>query len=222
MCGKFTTRASWTGIIDYIWREESPDLDDDRRLTLRVMGDLPVILFDHVNGGRRGVPMRWGFPHPMDPRRPQPIHARAETVDSVSAFADAFHDGQRGIVLMESFNEAPDEAGPARQHVITPDAPLAAAVIWRRFTAGDRPLFACVLVTVPANALIAALPAGRMPAFLAPEDWAAWLGENPADAGAVKACLKTMGSARWTIWPQERPKPARRAKPTVADPGGLF
>ena len=127
MCGKFTTRASWTGIIDYIWREESPDLDDDRRLTLRVMGDLPVILFDHVNGGRRVVPMRWGFPHPMDPRRPQPIHARAETVDSVSAFADAFHDGQRGIVLMESFNEAPDEAGPARQHVITPDAPLAAA-----------------------------------------------------------------------------------------------
>lgn len=222
MCGKFTTRASWTGIIDYIWRDESPDLDDDQRLTLRVMGDLPVILLDHVNGGRRVVPMRWGFPHPMDPRRPQPIHARAETVDSVSAFADAFHDGQRGIVLMESFNEAPDEPGPTRQHVITPDAPLAAAVIWRRFTVGDRPLFACVLVTVPANALIAALPTDRMPAFLAPEDWAVWLGESPADAGAVKACLKTMGSARWTIWPQERPKPARRAKPPVADPGGLF
>ncbi len=225
MCGKFTTRASWTGLVDYIWREDSPDLAsdlDDARLTLRVMNDLPVILCDHVHARRRVVPMRWGFPHPKDPRRPQPIHARGETVDSLPAFAEAFHAGQRGIVLMESFNEAPDVDGPTRQHVITPDGPLAAAVVWRRFMVDGRPLFACVLVTVPANPLVAALPTDRMPAFIAPEDWAVWLGEKATDAAAAKACLRTVNGVRWTMRPQERAATRRRAHPVVADPGGLF
>jgi putative SOS response-associated peptidase YedK len=218
MCGKFTTRASWTGIVDYIWREDAPEVAEDARLTLRVMNDLPVILFDPVNKRRRVVPMRWGFPHPKDPRRPQPIHARGETVDRVPAFAEAFGDGQRGIVLMESFNEAPDVEGPVRQHVITSDAPLAAAVIWRRFAVDGKGVFACVLVTVPANPLVAALPTGRMPAFVAPADWTAWLA---GDGAAAKACLKTVDGARWTMRPQERAA-ARRRAPVVADPGGLF
>jgi len=218
MCGKVTTRSSWTDIVDYIWREDAPDLKDDARLTLRVMNDLPVILFDHLNARRRVVPMRWGFPHPKDPRRPQPIHARGETVDSVPAFADAFRDGQRGVVLMESFNEAPDVEGPTRQHVITPDAPLAAAVVWRRFMVEEKAVFACVLVTVAANPLVAALPTDRMPAFIAPEDWTAWL---EGDAAAAKACLKTVDGARWTMRPEERAA-ARRRAPVVADPGGLF
>lgn len=226
MCGKFTTRAGWTGIVDYIWREDAPDLSpglsDDPRLTLRVMADLPVILFDPVHGRRRVVPMRWGFPHPKDPRRPQPIHARGETVDTVPAFAEAFRDGQRGIVLMESFNEAPDVEGPTRQHVIAPDgplaAPLAAAMVWRRFMVDGKALFACVLVTVPANPLVAALPTDRMPAFIAPDDWTAWL---EGDGAAARACLKTVDGACWTMRPEERAA-ARRRAPVVADPGGLF
>ena len=227
MCGKFTTRTGWTEVIDYIWRETPPDLEDGARLTLRVMNDLPVILFDPVNGRRRVVPMRWGFPHPKDWRRPQPIHARGETVDTVPAFAEAFADGQRGIVLMESFNEAPDESGPTRQHTITPDGPLAAAVIWRRFHCESGhgeggSLFACVLVTVPANPLIAALPTDRMPAFIAPDDWAVWLGEGDAGAAQAQACLKSMDGARWTMAPEERAARQRRASPTVSDPGGLF
>jgi putative SOS response-associated peptidase YedK len=49
--------------------------------------------------------MRWDFPHPKDWRRPQPIHARTETVETTKDFADAFHDGQRGIVIFNTFNE---------------------------------------------------------------------------------------------------------------------
>lgn len=80
------------------------------------------------------------------------------------------------------------------------------------------------MVTVPANKLIASLPTDRMPAVLAPEDWSAWLGEEPSNLDRVKACLKTVEGVRWTMTKEERkadPKTKRRP-PTVSDPGDLF
>jgi putative SOS response-associated peptidase YedK len=223
MCGKFTAKRSWTELVDFAW---TPAAADDPSVTYRVMDPVFVILLDIVTGQRRVVPMRWGFPHPTDWRRPQPIHARAETIDTVPAFAQAFRDGQRGIVLMETFNEAPDVEGPTIQHTITPgtDNMLAAAFVWRRFdiSGNPAPVFACVQVTVPANRLIATLPTDRMPAFLAPEDWETWLGEKPTSLEDVKACLKTVEGVRWTMAKEERAKTARRARPTVSDPTGLF
>jgi putative SOS response-associated peptidase YedK len=100
---------------------------------------------------------------------------------------------------------------------------LAAAFVWRRFEiTGQQPMFAAVLVTVAANRLIAALPTDRMPAFLAPQDWAVWLDEEAATLDAVKACLKTVDDVRWTMTPEDRAKSAHRGKPTVSDPAGLF
>jgi putative SOS response-associated peptidase YedK len=67
----------------------------------------------------------------------------------------------------------------------------------------EAPAFICVMVTVPANALIATLPTDRMPAVLADADWATWLGGTgtPTDA---KACLKTVESVRWAMTREER------------------
>src|ERR1700754_2771146 len=125
MCGKFTAKASWTKIVDVAWSDPAPD---DRLLTYRVMGAVPVIV---QNGdAQRVVAMRWGFPHPKDWKRPQPIHARAETIDSVPAFAGAFRDGQRGIVIVETFNEAPESG---EQHVIGLSGPIGIAFLWRQF-----------------------------------------------------------------------------------------
>lgn len=118
MCGKFTAKASWTQIVDYIYATP-PAPEDDHGIAYRVMGAVPVIVAHE--GRRRVVPMRWGFPDPADWRRPRPIHARGETVDTMPAFADAFRDGQRGIVLVETFNEAPENG---EQHTIAmPDPP---------------------------------------------------------------------------------------------------
>jgi putative SOS response-associated peptidase YedK len=221
MCGKFTTRLSWTELVDFA---HTPAAADDPSLTLRVMNDVSVILLDIVAGQRRAVSMRWGFPDPLDWRRPKPIHARAETIDTTKAFAQAFRDGQRGIVLMETFNEAPDVEGPTVQHTVTPggEKMLAAAFVWRRFEVPGKgtPLFACALATVPANKLIATLPTDRMPAFIAPQDWQTWLGEKYASLDDVKACLKTMEGVRWTMAREEQT--IRRARPIVSDPTGLF
>ena len=222
MCGKFTAKASWSEIVDFIWSAPTTDGPDEPTLTYRVMNDLPVIVLE--GDERRVMRMRWGFPHPNKWQVPQPIHARSETIETTRAFAQPFRDGHRGIVLMKNFNEAPDVPGPTIQHVITPDGGtvLAAAFVWRRYdiVGLPKPLFACVLVTVPANRLIATLPTDRMPAFLAHEDWPIWLGEKQAGLDDVKACLKTVEGVRWTMTREERT--AKRAKPTVSDPAGLF
>jgi putative SOS response-associated peptidase YedK len=219
MCGKFTTKASWTEIVDFI--HDQPPRDDDRSITFRVMSNVPVIVNPPPRGNRLVAAMRWGFPYPKDWKRPQPIHARAETIDTTNAFAGAFRDGQRGIVLVSSFNEAPDSG---EQHIVTPAGPIGIAFVWRRFDVAElpAPLLACVMVTVPANTLLTGLPTDRMPAVLAPEDWAVWLGEQPASAAEVKACLKTVDDVRWTMTREERARSARRAKPMVSDPTGLF
>ena len=214
MCGKFTAKASWTGIVDAAWADTP--IDDDRILTHRVMGNVPVIV--RGGDGRCVVAMRWGFPHPKDWKRPQPIHARGETIDSVPAFAEAFRNGQRGIVVVQSFNEAPDSG---EQHVVKPACPIGIAFLWRQFKVAEtpEPFFACVMVTVAANALLTGLPTDRMPAVLAQDDWETWLTGSPE---AAKACLKTVDDVRWTMTREERAKTARRGKPVISDPAGLF
>jgi len=222
MCGKFTGMFSYAEVVAF--NQPLGGGDDDREVTYRVVGIVPVIALDIVASQRRVVKMRWGFPDAKDWRRPKPIHARSETVDTTKAFAQAFADGQRGIVLMKTFNEAPDVPGPTIQHTITPDTTLAAAFIWKRFDIPGEPMpmFACVLCTVPANKLIATLPTDRMPAFLAPEDWEVWLGEKPASLEEVKACLKTVEGVRWTMAKEGKRSTVVRGKPIVSDPTGLF
>jgi len=155
MCGKFTAMASWAEVVrfsQHLTREVVKEGDNDQVLTYRVMADLPV---------RRVVPMRWGWPD-KNWKIPKHIHARGETVDSTKAFAPAFLNGQRGIVVMRTFNEAPDVPGPTIQHTITPGdlGAIGIAFIWRQFDVPEiaATMPACVMVTMPANQLIATLP----------------------------------------------------------------
>jgi putative SOS response-associated peptidase YedK len=72
------------------------------------------------------------------------------------------------------------------------------------------------MATVPASKL--ATITDRMPAILAPEDWATWLGEAPATPDEVKACLRTRDEPDWTMRPEEK----GRRKPTPSNPKGLL
>jgi putative SOS response-associated peptidase YedK len=221
MCGKFTAMAAWAQVVAFEDAFSSLRGEPDKFVTFRVMGNLPVIARNAASGARQVVAMRWGFPHPQDWKRPQPIHARAESIETTRAFADAFHNGQRGIVLAKTFNEAPDDGA---QHIITPgDAgAIGIAFVWRSFeVAPGQTLLACVMVTVAANRLIASLPTSRMPAILDPADWAKWLGDEPATVDELKACLKTVEGAAWFMTREERAEKGKREKPVVSDPKGV-
>jgi putative SOS response-associated peptidase YedK len=103
MCGKFTAMASWTEVVAFsklLTRDDVTASDNDREITFRVMSNLPVIIWDKEASKRRVLPMRWGFPDPKNWKIPKPTHARSETIDTTKAFASAFLDGQRGIVIV--------------------------------------------------------------------------------------------------------------------------
>lgn len=234
MCGKFTALASWRDVVDFseplTVRERTggegggDEGDGDEVVAYRVNGMLPVIVWDAEARQRRNVKMRWGFPAPMDWRRPQPIHARAETVDRREPFRTPFHAGQRGIVVFRTFNEGEEVVKPSgktetRQWTIDPmdGRPRGFAFVWRRFEIPGvpSPLLACVMVTVPASALIrdtimANQDDPRMPAILEDEAWTTWLGEDGAAPDAAKAVLKTMDGLNWQAAPEPKaPRPPR-------------
>src|ERR1700722_151302 len=120
MCGKFTAMASWAEVVAFsqpLTREAVKEGDNDRVVTLRVMDNLPLIVWDGL--ARRVVLARWGWPQ-KNWKIPKFIHARSEGIGSTPTFAPAFLSGQRGIVVVRTFNEAPDVPGPTIQHMITP------------------------------------------------------------------------------------------------------
>src|SRR6202000_2724233 len=218
MCGKFTAMASLSEVVDFSDAfTPSGGGDNDQPVGFKVMSQLRVIIWDRAKKKRKVFPMRWGFPSRGNWRSPDPIHARSETIDSKRTFAPAFQTGQRGIVLVKTFNEGKQSSPKVTEkYTITlGDEPAAAiAFLYDQFSIPDlpAPLLACVMVTVPANDLIRTLTtehaeSDRMPAFLAKDDWATWLGENDATPDQAKACLRTVEGIKWTMPQEERAAP---------------
>jgi len=210
MCGKFTHLRGWKDVVAYA---DLLTAEDGEVETVTPMRLARVITLDE-EGARKAVPMRWGMVahNARDPMSgSKHIHARAETLDTLPTFRDAFAH-RRGLIALSTFNEA-KEIGPSKreQQVITPKdgKPLAVTVVWERWTHHNKgELLTFAMVTVPANRLISSVT-DRMPAFLAPEDWSKWLGEEPASPEEIKALLKTI-EADWEMKPQTKtPPPAR-------------
>jgi putative SOS response-associated peptidase YedK len=219
MCGKFTAMASWAEVVNFSQAFSAEAGGNDQVVSFRVGGMIPVVVYDAELPERLVIPMQWGFPHQT--KRLDPIHCRSETIDVRPTFAPLFAEGKRGIVAVRTFNEGEEVGKKTIQHVIDPhdDAPLGFAVLWDKFDIGGRELFACVQITVPANELISRIT-DRMPAFLHAEDWAKWLGEEPASSTELKAMLKTVEGVRWTMTKEEKAAQAKKdkRKPTVSDP----
>jgi putative SOS response-associated peptidase YedK len=175
-----------------------------------------------AQGRRELVEMRWGFAGKDDtaPTRPRHMHARAETVDTLPTFADAFAGG-RGILMVHTFNAGEElPGGRTRQWVIAPQdrRPIAIAVICEEWRNGGETLLTFVMVTTPANALISRV-ADRMPAVLPREAWPLWLGERAASPAEVKALLQTWDDGgSWTMTEQSPSRPPRPPKPPKPNP----
>jgi putative SOS response-associated peptidase YedK len=212
MCGKFTQRMGWSRLAELA---ELIAASDGPVETVTPMRFASVIRLN-ATGRRETARMRWGLvPHwETDASSGTKfLHARAETIETKRTFREAFL-ARRGIAAVTGFNEG-EEITPrkTRQHTITPrdGKPLGIAVVWERWGEGrDTALLSFAMVTVPANRLLSTIT-DRMPAVVAYDDWAKWLGEAPATVDELKAMLQPM-EGDWEMKPQDRKPPPPKPK----------
>lgn len=195
MCGKFTQMMSWgayVSLADVLGGTSAPP--DDRSEIVSPMRDAFVVRLGG-SGARETAQMRWGLV-PWWTKDPgigtRFIHARAETIETTKAYADAFQH-RRGLVIVSEFFESRHVTATKREpHRIWPDdgKPVALACIWERWKQPHAaPLETFAIITVAANALIAPVH-DRMPAVIAEADWPKWLGETPARIEELKMLLR--------------------------------
>jgi putative SOS response-associated peptidase YedK len=135
------------------------------------------------------------------------INARAETINTAPAFRDAWKKGQRCLVITDGFYEWKKPEKQPYAVAMADKSQMVMAGLWDEWTdkkTGER-VKSCTIITCPANALIGALH-DRMPVILAEEDWAKWLGEEPATNDEVKALLAPFKDEALTMWPVNRQK----------------
>jgi putative SOS response-associated peptidase YedK len=85
MCGKFTAMASWREVVEFsqpLTGKPNGADGGDEDVTYGVARSLPAIVWAREAQKRLAIPMRWGFPHPKDWRRPQPIQAACSLTPS--------------------------------------------------------------------------------------------------------------------------------------------
>ena len=187
MCGRFTLTSTPEALAERFGLDAPPSLSP--RFNIAPAQQVLAVRAQR-DGSRRAEPLRWGLVPPWsDPGQGPPlINARSETAAEKPAFRDAFR-ARRCIVPASGFYEWADLGGYRQPYWIAPPdgALFAIAGLWERWTAPDGArLESCALLTTAANARIAALH-DRMPAILAPEQYALWL--DPAREVAELAGL---------------------------------
>ena len=212
MCGKFTQMMTWRalhGLYSVLDRfnERLPEKPAPADVeTVTPVRDASVLVWE--DGLYTMKRMRWGFAKKgakAPGSRPDHIHARAETIDTLPTFGDAFAH-RRGLLIVKSFNEGEEVGSKTVQHTITPNdgRPMAIAVIFERWEHDDGgELLTFVMVTTPPNPLIARIT-DRMPAVIQPRDWALWLGQTPGQLKEIKALLITQ-DGDWSMEPERKP-----------------
>ena len=130
------------------------------------------------------------------------INAIAETIDTKPAFREAFQ-RRRSLVPVDNFYEWKKTATGKQPYAIAlaDQQLMALAGLWEnwRSPAGEWVRSFAIITTKP-NELCAELH-NRMPVVLTPATWPAWLGEEPADAGYLKALLGPIPADEMTCWP---------------------
>ncbi len=169
--------------------------------------DVLVAIREAKRGTRRPALMRWGLiPAWAKDAKPwsRTFNARGETVETTTAFKDAWRAGRRCLVVTDGFYEwrKADRQPFAIARAVEQFTVMAG--LWEMWIspAGET-VHSCTILTCPANELIAPLH-DRMPVILAEEDWPRWLGETPASAAELKALLRPYPARRMKLWPVAR------------------
>jgi putative SOS response-associated peptidase YedK len=175
MCGRFQLGVPSDWLEDLgLTAEDAPDLS--ARYNIAPSQD--VVAVRQKSGRRRASLYRWGLvpPWATDPKvGNRMINARAETLLTKPAFRDAFA-RRRCLIPAHAFYEWQRRGGKRQPwRIARKDARVFGfAGLWERWRGPEGTLETCTIVTTEANAVVAPIH-GRMPAVVAPEQYALWL-----------------------------------------------
>ena len=211
MCGRFTQMFTWAEVHAFSQPlTNSPPADNlQPRYNVAPTQDVLVVRLN-AEGRRESVRLKWGLVPAWakdTSGAARCINARAETVDTLASFRDAFKK-RRCLVLASGFYEwrkvTPKEKQP---HYITAKdgKPMAFAGVWERWTPkdGGAPIETVAIITTESNSLLRVLH-DRMPVVLDEQDHPKWLGEVAATADELKAMLRPYPSEKMQLWPVDK------------------
>lgn len=202
MCGRFTNQYTWRELHALYMLSIGFDQTKDwtPKFNIAPTNQIPVILREA--GERRAQLMRWGLV-PFWAREIgtfSTFNARADTITTKPMFRGAWAAGRRCLIPASSFFEWRKSDKQPFAIALGNRGAMAFAGLWDEWRPeGGAPLRSCTIITCGANSLLAPLH-DRMPVILGSEDWAPWLGEEPAKLDALLALLKPFPAERMTLW----------------------
>jgi len=198
MCGRFTNQYTWRQLhalyMLSIGFEQNKDWTP--RYNIAPTAQIPVLLSE--KGVRRLALMRWGLvpSWAKEIGKFSTFNARDEGLAAKPMFRGAWKAQRRCIVPASSFFEwrKPDKQPFAIS--LGNKGPMAFAGLWDEWTRkGGAPLRSCTIITCAPNSLLEPFH-DRMPVILGEEEWAKWLGEEPANEDELLKLLKPFAAER--------------------------
>ena len=199
MCARMTITTTAKEVADLFGL--APDLHNPPA-RYNVAPSQPIPVLRVTNGARELAELRWGLiPHwNRDPKHTGFVNARSETLTDKPAFRDPFR-SRRCLVPAGGFFEWRTVGKRKRPHYFrhAGGGPLVYAAVWDRWQGPAGAVESVAVLTVPANELVRPLH-DRMPAVLAPDQFAAWLDPHarPAD---LLPLLRPYPVERMEAWP---------------------
>ena len=202
MCGRFTNQYTWRELHALYMLSIGFEQNEAwaPQYNIAPTAEIPVILTE--NGLRQAQMMRWG----LVPSWAKEIgtfstfNARNDTLRTRPMFRGAWRAQRRCIVPASSFFEWRKSDKQPFAIAMGNKGPMAFAGLWDAWSVENKtPLRSCTIITCGPNALLEPIH-DRMPVILGEEDWAKWLGEEPANDAELMALLKPFDAARMTLW----------------------
>lgn len=204
MCGRFVAATPASDLARYLDVDEI--VAEEREPSWNVAPTDEVLAVAERRGGRALGSFRWGLV-PSWAKDPsigaRMINARAETL--AKKFRPAF-ERRRCLVPADGFYEwekLPDGKRQPYYFHRADGAPLTFAGLWefwRDPRNAEIELRTCTIITTDANDIVRPVH-DRMPAVLAPSDWARWLDRDQHDVESLAPLLRPADGRQFEMYP---------------------
>ncbi len=225
MCGRVRMDSDYSEIKIRLKIPNQTPLNLQPRWNAAPTSDLPIVRLD--DAGERILEIsRWWLRPSIWANDPKAsayalFNARSEGIASKPSFRNAWKHGRRCLVPVNNFYEwktlGPKEKQPYAIATTDRSIMVLAGLYENWSTPAGEAVKSFTIITTEANNQMAALHT-RMPVILDEQDWPTWLGELPANDGALQALLKPY-IGELAIWPvDKRVGNVKNDDPSVAEP----